>query len=63
LPLVSFSLPFFGCFLFIKFVRVSSSRPVSIINVTHIICEQCFYISFSVINVNNLNSALTLIHA
>ncbi len=36
---------------------------VSVINVTHIICEQCFYASLSVINVNNLNSALTLIQA
>jgi hypothetical protein len=37
--------------------------PVSVINVTHIICEQCFYTSLSVINVNNLNNALTLIQA
>jgi len=41
----------------------NSTTPVSVINVTHIICEQCFYTSLSVINVNNLNSALTLIQA
>jgi hypothetical protein len=40
-----------------------TTTPVSVINVTHIICEQCFYTSLSVINVNNLNSALTLLHA
>jgi hypothetical protein len=39
------------------------ATPISVINVTHIICEQCFYTSLSVINVNNLNSALTLIQA
>jgi hypothetical protein len=39
------------------------TTPVSVMNVTHIICEQCFYTSLSVINVNNLNSALTLIQA
>jgi hypothetical protein len=39
------------------------TTPVSVINVTHIICEQCFYTSLSVINVNNINSALTLIQA
>jgi hypothetical protein len=39
------------------------TTPVFVINVTHIICEQCFYTSLSVINVNNLNSALTLIQA
>jgi hypothetical protein len=41
----------------------ATSTPVSVINVTHIICEQCFDTSLSVINVNNLNSTLTLIHA
>jgi hypothetical protein len=40
-----------------------TTTSVSVINVTHIICEQCFYTSLSIINVNNLNSALTLIHA
>ncbi len=39
------------------------STLISVINVTHIICEQCFYTSLSVIIVNNLNSALTLIQA
>jgi hypothetical protein len=43
--------------------QAKGATPVSVINVTHIICEQCFYTSLSVINVNNLNSALTLIHA
>jgi hypothetical protein len=52
--LLSLSLPTFS-FL--------QTTLVFVINVTHIICEQCFYTSLSGINVNNLNSALTLIHA
>jgi hypothetical protein len=44
-------------------LRCETSTPVSVINVTHIICEQCFYTSLYVINVNNLNNALTLIQA
>ncbi len=47
----------------VKNVMMRTTTSVSVINVTHIICEQCFYTSLSIINVNNLNSALTLIHA